>query len=135
MSAVRSEIEKALEGSEEIIFTNSDFLHLSSKAHISKILGSLCQEGRLIRVSIGIYAKAEISPISGKPYIPMAPMEIALIVMKKLGIDAKIGSSYREYNEGRSTQVPSAAVVDVGKSRINRKIKLGKRELIYERSI
>lgn len=134
MSAIKLNVENAIDESEAFVFTSTDFLGVADRIRISNALRSLCLDGKLIRISIGMYAKAEISELSGKPYIPVAPMEIALEAMSKLGVEARLGSSYREYNEGRSTQVPAAAVVDVGKSRIKRKIKLGQRELLYERS-
>lgn len=133
MSGIKKEIERAINESGEVLFASSDFLYVASKASASRVLRSLCIEGRLIRISLGIYARAEISSISGKPYVPIEPMLIALLVMKKLGVEARLGRAYIEYNYGISNQVPAAAIVNVGRSRISRKVKLGKRFLIYER--
>ena len=134
MNTIKNRVANALSESEALVFISSDFLSLASRVQASRALRSLCRNGKLIRISLGMYAKAEISALSGKPYVAAAPMEIALEAMRKLGIEARLGSAYRDYNAGLSTQVPAAAILDVGASRITRKIKLGQRELIYERS-
>lgn len=134
MNTLKNRVEKALSESDALVFISSDFVAFATRAQASRALRALCLEGQLVRISFGMYAKAEISALSGKPYVAAAPMEIALEAMRKLGIEARLGSAYREYNAGLSTQVPAAAILDVGASRITRKIKLGPRELIYERS-
>ena len=50
----------------------------------------------------------------------------------KMGVDPQPGVLVREYNEGRSTQVSPYAIIDVGKSRIRRRLFSG--GVKYEKS-
>lgn len=65
--------------------------------------------------------------------MPAAPFEsIAAEAFKKLGISVGPGALTREYNAGRSTQIPMVAVVTTGRRRITRRIQVGSRRVVYE---
>ena len=88
--------------------------------------------GVVVRLGIGIYAKAKPSVISGKP-IPIQPLEIlGPQALTKLGVRLKESFQTAEYNAGRSTQVPTGIVVNIGKQRISRKIGFNGKFIKYE---
>ena len=98
----------------------------------------MIQDGELIRVAPGVYVRARtvISSITKQPTIATTavPEVWAWQILQKLGVDPQPNTALRNYNEGRSTQIPVWLVFDVGRSRIRRKIVPGKWELIYERT-
>ena len=47
---------------------------------------------------------------------------------------ADVGKDLRALFQGESTQVPMVPGVNIGKSRVSRKIALGNRKLVYEKN-
>jgi len=96
-------------------------------------LKDLTDAGVFVKLGMGIYAKAKPSVISGKP-IPAQPLEVlgpqALI---KLGVRLKESAQTAEYNSGRSTQIPTGFVINIGRQRVSRKIGFNGKFLEYER--
>ena len=139
-SQIKGAIEKYLEAhSSEDAFLRSEFSGCGqSRSGVDKALSAMIRDGALVRVGYGAYVKAEtfISVITKTPVIaPVVLTETWVVqLLRKLGIDPKPNSALREYNEGRSTQVPVWLAFDVGRSRIRRQIGFGKGRLVYERS-
>lgn len=93
-----------------------------SASRLSGVLRSLIEQGVLVRIGTGIYAKAKPSVLSGKP-IPVEPLEVlAPIALRKLGVKVRQARRYRDYNAGRTNQVPVGLVVNVGRQRVTRRI-------------
>ena len=83
---------------------------------------------------MGTYAKAKLSVISGKP-IPVQPLEVlGPQVLTKLGVQPSQSLQTEAYNSGRTAQVPTGVVVNIGKQRICRKIGFNGKFLQYERA-
>jgi Family of unknown function (DUF6088) len=101
---------------------------------VNRSLKALCCEGVLVRLGVGIYAKAKFSAISGKP-IPVQPLEVlgpqALV---KCGVRIQESVQTFKYNAGLSSQVPVGVVVNVGRQRVSRKIGFNGKFLKYERT-
>ena len=139
-SKIRKAIEKYLEDRpNEVAFLRSEFDGCGgSRSGVDKTLRSMVEDGKFVRVGYGAYVRAEpiISPITKTPAtVPVALTKTwAAQLLRKLGVDPQQDSATREYNEGKSTQVPAWFAFDVGKSRISRKIGFGKGRLVYERS-
>ncbi|UXH79880.1 DUF6088 family protein [Roseateles amylovorans] len=116
------------------VFVRADFKPFGSPAQVSRALADLQREGALVKLGLGVYAKAKRSVLSGKP-IPVKPLEVlAPEVLKKLGVEVGASRQTREYNAGGSTQVPAGIVVSVGKQRIQRKLGFNGKLVDYERT-
>lgn len=110
----------------------SELKRFGSPDQVKRVLAKLVDEGILIRVSKGAYAKTRINRFTGKPS-PVGTLEsIASELFAKLKVETRPGKLIREYNQGRTTQVPAQTVVDTGKRRITRRIEVGGRVLAYE---
>jgi hypothetical protein len=116
-----------------VVILRAELSHLTSSAHLTRILARLVKSGRLVRVGQGIYAKTRRNKFTGKPAPAATFEEIAREALRKLGIDVTPGEAARDYNAGRTTQIPVLAAVDTGRRRITRRIQLGSRYLTYER--
>ena len=129
---ITSRIKRSIRNRSELVFRPADFQPVGSEASVKRALKELTDIGVLVRLGVGLYAKAKPSVISGKP-IPIQPLEVlgpqALI---KLGVRLKESFQTAEYNAGRSTQVPTGIVVNIGKQRISRKIGFNGKFIKYE---
>lgn len=116
-----------------VVVLRSDLSKLGSRSQLTRVLHTLVATGQLVRVGHGIYVKTRMNRFTGT-LLPAAPFEsIAAEAFRKLGIDVGPGTLARDYNAGRSTQIPMVAVVDTGRRRITRKIQVGGKGIIYER--
>jgi len=131
---ITDRIRRSIRGRTDLVFRPADFLAFGSEASVKRALKELTSIGILVRLGVGIYAKAKPSVISGKP-IPAQPLEIlGPQALAKLGIRPRQSLQTAEYNAGRTTQVPTGIVVNVGKQRISRKIGFNGKFLQYERA-
>lgn len=123
----------SLRKSKGTAFVRKDFERFGEYRQVSRAISEIVEEGVLIRVGYGAYAKTRPSSISGKP-VPAEPLlNIAFEIMKKLGVKVDAGADAQALREGRSTQVPMLPIVSVGKARIRRKISYGNKTVVYEK--
>ena len=114
------------------VFIRKDFEDLSGYDQIGRVLRQLVAKGKIIRIGYGLYAKATISPLSGKIVPRQDIQSLAEEALSRLKVEVYPSSFDRVYNEGRSTQVPTGRVVGV-KSRISRKIGYDEKKVVFER--
>ncbi len=131
---ITDRIRRSVRGRTDLVFRPADFLAFGSEASLKRALKELTSAGVLVRLGVGIYAQAKPSVISGKP-IPVQPLEVlGPQVLIKLGVYPRQSLQTAEYNAGRTTQVPTGIIVNVGKQRISRKIGFNGKFLQYERT-
>ncbi len=103
------------------VFVREDFEDLGGYDQIGRILRELAREGKLIKLGYGLYAKTKKSVLTGET-IPIKNLpELAREALERLGLKTVPSYLEREYNAGRTTQVPTGRRIAV-KGRINRKI-------------
>ncbi|SRR6266849_6472620 len=131
---LQERVIRSIAARKSVVVFRSELASLGSPAHLSRILARLVSEGKLVRVSRGIFAKTRHNKFTGG-LAPAGTFEaIAAEVFRKLRIDTAPGQLARDYNAGKTTQVPMLAVVNTGPRRITRKIQVGSRTVTYERS-
>lgn len=127
-------IKRSVANQGDGVFLRAEFERFGSPAQVGRALSQLTQGGALVRLGLGVYAKAKPSVLTGQP-IPAQPLEVlAPVVLKKLGIPVLPSRLTQEYNAGRSTQVPSGIVLNTGKRRIARKLSFNAQAVQYERA-
>jgi hypothetical protein len=110
-----------------------EFADLSGERQVLRALRKLVDEGKLIRLGYGVYARAEISSLTNRPMLAGDGFgAVARQVLNKLGVKWEPNSAERAYNEGRSTQVPMTPVVRL-RGRFARKLRYKTMELAFER--
>jgi len=113
------------------VFVRKDFKDLSDYDQIGRALRTITKEGRLIRLGYGVYAKAKKSSITGE-IVPVAPLPVlAKEALARLGIQTAPSRLEKNYNAGKTTQVPTGRLIAV-RGRINRKIGYGGAYVSYE---
>lgn len=133
--SLRDQIAAQIAQSGEDVFLTREFRSLGCERHVRRALRQLVEGGQLLRLGYGVYGRAEISTLTGQPMLAAAGgfIDAARQALDKLGVAWDLTEFQRDYNDGRSTQVPINAAVRVVKSRITRKLRHHGRELIMER--
>ena len=131
--ATKERVERYLLRSKDSVFVRKDFEKFGGYDQVGRALRCAVKQGLLVKGGYGVYVKARKSSLTGNPVPVVSLMEIGLYALAKFGVTADIGSSAKAYMEGKTTQMPMATVINVGKSRVSRKIGVGKQFLRYER--
>jgi Family of unknown function (DUF6088) len=115
----------------ETVFLRNDFLDLAGYDQIGRALKHLTDTGKLVRIGYGLFAKAKISSLTGET-IPTSSLPLlAKEALQRLGVTIMPSKAETEYNEGRSTQIPTGRLIGVA-NRINRKISFKDAAIKYE---
>jgi len=135
MVSTKTRISRSLGMSKrKTVFLRSDFEPFGTSTRVTRALQELIAQGRIIRVGRGIYVKARPSSVTGNP-VPVEPLEtVAHKALAALGVDVQLGSADRAYVSGLAQDVPMSIAVDVGSSRVSRRIEFGGREVKLERN-
>lgn len=134
MITTKTRIARSLGISKKTVFLRADFESFGSSSRVTRALQDLIAQGRLVRVGRGIYVKARPSVITGNP-VPVESLEtVAHKALTALGVDVLMGSAARAYVSGLTQDVPMNIAVDVGSSRVSRRIGFGGREVTLERT-
>jgi hypothetical protein len=116
----------------DTVFLRNDFKDLGGYDQVGRELRKLVREGKIIKIGYGLYAKAEVSPFNGE-LIPQKNLPaLAKEALQRLGIETTATTYEKNYNMGKSTQVPTGRVIAV-KGRVVRKIGYGGTYVSYER--
>src|SRR5260370_11585096 len=118
----------------EVVFLKGEFKKFGGEDQVLRALRSLVDEGRLVRLGYGVYGRAVVSRLNGKPmlYSPEGFSGVARQALDKLGVECEPTEAERAYNEGRSTQVPVHPVVRL-KARFSRQLRYRNTELGLDR--
>jgi hypothetical protein len=105
----------------DLVFVREDFADLGGYDQVGRTLKELSRAGKIIKIGYGLYAKAKKSFITGE-IIPVAPLPtLAKSALERLGVEVVPSTLERDYNAGKTTQVPTGRLIAI-KGRMNRKI-------------
>jgi hypothetical protein len=125
-------IYRSLARRKDDVFVRNELAALGSEAQVNRALRNLLSRGVIVKLGVGVYAKAKKSVLTGAP-IPVKPLSVlAPIALQKLGVKTFPSQLTQAYNNGRSTQLPIGNVVNIGKSRVSRKLGFGQQTIAYE---
>lgn len=131
---IADRIKRSVSNRKADVFVRTDFESFGSAAQVGRALSGLTADGTLVKLGVGVYARAKASVLSGKP-IPVKPLEVlAPQALQKFGVTLQEARLTSAYNSGRSTQVPAGVVLNTGKRRISRKLGFNGKFVQYERA-
>lgn len=139
-NAFRDAIRNRIKRITSHVFSRSDLTQDHSnreQLRLNRALRALIDEGFIIKIAHGLFAKAEPMTFPDKKIkaVLTEPFEtIAIEALEKLGVKWELGRAIRDYNEGKTTQVPAAFTVRL-KSRYRGSVSAEGRTLIFERGI
>jgi DNA-binding Lrp family transcriptional regulator len=130
---LREKLKASLRKWKADVFLRADFAKVGgSEAQVSRALRELVDEGLIVKLGVGVYARAKCSAMPGKP-IPVRPVEVlAPEALRNLGVKTYPSRLVAAYNDGETTQLPAGVVVNTGNRRIDRRIGFGNRTVRFE---
>jgi hypothetical protein len=126
-SLIRERIKNGKEGT----YVYADFLDLSDRDQIGRVLRKMVKKNELIRYGQGVYVRTRKSTVTGELIADGGLRTIAEQAFKKLNIKIVPTTADIRYMNG-STQVPTGWCVGVTK-KVTRKIGHGGYSIKYER--
>lgn len=116
------------------VFLPREFRDLGGEDQVLRVLRILVREKRLVRLGYRVYGRAVVSRLSGDPILHSRSgfLGAARQALTKLGVTWEPSEAERDYNEGRSTQIPLNPVVRV-RGRFSRRLRDDKQELVLAR--
>ncbi len=120
-SSIADFIAQRVSRSRRNVFMRSDFDEFGSYDAVGRALRQQVQSGRLVKIGYGLYAKAEPSPLTGKPVPVVGIRTLASEAIRRLGKSVEPSRFDTAYNSGRSAQVPTGRTLTVN-ARIRRRI-------------
>lgn len=113
------------------VLLRDDFSDLGGYDQVGKVLKKLAEQGKLVRIGYGLYAKTKVSSITGR-LIPTATLpKLGKEALSRLNVSILPTKAEQAYKEGRSTQVPTGRMIGV-KGRVSRKIGYKGAYIAYE---
>ena len=129
---IEERLYRSLARRKDVVFVRKDFAAFGSEAQVSRALRSLINRGVIVKLGVGVYAKAKKSVLSGI-VIPVKPVSVlAPIALQKQGVKVFPSQMTQAYNAGMTTQIPAGNILNIGKQRINRKLGFGTQTITYE---
>ncbi len=132
-ATIMDSIDRQVRRSKRNVFLRGDFEKLGSYDGVGRALRQMIRSGKLVQIGYGLYAKAELSPFSGKPAPVVGIKRLATEALGRLGKSVKPSSFEQAYNSARSTQVPTGRTIAV-KDRVRRRIGYDGKYVILERA-
>jgi hypothetical protein len=134
-TTLRQRVEARIARRRDDAFLTREFLDLGGERQVLRALRELTEDGKLIRLGYGVYGRAEISPLTKRPMLAGDGFgQVSRQVLDKLNVPWEPATAERDYNAGRSTQVPMTPRVRLPPgSRFSRKLRYNTMELTFER--
>lgn len=129
---LQTKLQKRIARKQGDVFLRADFEDLGGYDQIGRVLRDLVRKGQLIKLGYGVYARAIKSPLSGKPMPPKGLATVAEAV-ERLGVKTAPTRLEKDYNAGKTTQVPTGRVIGI-QGRLRRKLGYNGITLSFERA-
>ncbi|TFH89233.1 DUF6088 family protein [Vibrio ouci] len=130
MTAVDRVYQK-IKRSRRYVFERKDFDGFASYDQIGRVLRQLVKQGDLIKLGYGLYTKARINSLTGRPMPTNPGGSDALMreILKMKGVDFEMDNLSLQSLSGESTQIPSSIQYSWNPKQFNRKLVVGNRVL------
>lgn len=120
-ASLNDQIAKRIARKRGDVFLRADFDDLAGYDQVGRSLRYLVKAGKLVKIGQGLYARATTSPFDDRPIPVKGVSELMTEALGRMGVETRPTRMQRDYNAGRTTQVPTGRVIGVNK-RIRRRI-------------
>jgi hypothetical protein len=111
--SLEQRLEKRIARKRGDVFLRADFDDMGGYDQVGRALRKLIRKGRLLKAGYGIYTRARPSSIDGQPTPTKGLRELAAEALSRLGVETAPTRMEQDYNEGKTTQVPTGRVIGV----------------------
>src|SRR5262249_6343865 len=112
---VEMKVEKRIARKRGDVFLRADFADLGSYDQVGRALRDLVDQSKLVKIGKGLYARASKSPFDGCTIPIKSLQQLTAEALGRLGVKTTLTRFERDYNEGRTTQVPVGRAIGVTK--------------------
>lgn len=128
---LKSRINLKIRRSNRQVFVRSDFRKMGDYDQVGRVLRNLEEEGEIIKIGYGLYAKARVNRLTGKKMLAAEGGfdQVACEALKRLRVNWEPSDAVKAYQSG-STQIPANTQVVV-LDRFSRKIGTDKFKLEF----
>jgi len=88
------------------VILRSDIANIADPRQISRALDRLVQNGQLVKLGYGVYAKLARSEIAQTTYLKDGALPTMRAALRKLNVRWEPSTEEQDYQAGRSTQIP-----------------------------
>lgn len=89
-------LKRAIALRKDDVFLRSEFARFGSPAQLSRAIRQLIAEGVLVKLGLGVFAKAKLCALTSKP-IPVQPLKVlAPLALQKLGVKVRASRAARD---------------------------------------
>jgi hypothetical protein len=120
-NSFRSELLAYIKKMPGTVVLRKDIESLSNARQVSRGLKYLVEDGALVKLGLGVYAKSRESEYLDCPVIRSGFTEACIEALSRLGVKWEPSQAIKDYNSGKSQQVPARFEVRL-KNRFRRKI-------------
>lgn len=113
------------------VILRQDIEDLGSSRQVSRAFDTLVEQGNLVKIGYGIYAKTKKSVITGDSYLPGGFLNAAREALTRLGVKWQISKAELAYNQGTIQQVPANPPTKL-QTRFRRKLSYRGMEMRFE---
>ena len=130
MTSIDSISEK-IKRSRRYVFERKDFNGIASYDQVGRALKQLVKNTQLMKLGYGLYTKARLNSLTGKPMPTHPGGTDALMreILKMKGVDFVMDSLSLQSLSGGNTQIPSSVHYSWDPKQFNRKLLVGDRAL------
>ena len=89
------------------VVLRQDLQDLGSDRQVSRAFKTLVDDGIIVKIGYGVYAKAKKSSITDDQYLPGGFLAVGREALSRLGIQWKVSEAEQQYNLGNTQQVPA----------------------------
>ena len=114
------------------VFLRRDFEDLGGYDQVGRALKGLTAKGRLVKIGYGLYARAVLSPVSGRTVVAKPLPSLTREALERLDVQVMPSTFAQANGKGTSTQIPTGRVIAV-QGRICRKIGYDGKYVSFER--
>jgi len=105
--SLKYRLEERIENFSKSVFLRRDVCDLAESTQVNRALKKLIWEEKIARIGYGIYARLRPSLYLDRPILEQGLGEIAREIFNRLNVKWDLTTAQKDYNEGRSTQVPA----------------------------
>lgn len=128
---IKSRIKVRVSRSKRSVFLRSDFKDIANYDQVGRVLRQMVTAGELIKIGYGLYVRARLNRITGKPMPdnPAGADGVLIEAMERLGRDYEFDALSLSNMSGESTQIPAKVSIKPKSSRFTRKITVGSQKV------
>jgi hypothetical protein len=130
-NTIRYKALKRIQRLRSAVILRQDVQDLGTDRQVSRALKALVEEGFVVKIGYGVYAKAKKSTLTNDQYLPGGFLTIGREALNRLGVEWEISEAEKQYGLGNTQQIPANPPTKLN-TRFRRHLSYRGREMRFE---